>query len=110
MYNFDLGKNETLISIYDEVLVCQNDIQKIISVALTDKRLLFLDYATKEPYETLRVTSATNYVKIKEVFFYIDLKNIKEVKKDKLYKIIINNKKVIEFDNKDLYTELKDIK
>lgn len=107
MYNFNLEKNEELFGVFDDVLVRQNDKQKIISVALTNKRVLFLDFVNEEPNETLRVTRATNYIRQKEVFYFLNLDEIKSVSEDELFQIITKDNKVIEFDNKDLFKQLK---
>ena len=63
MYNFNFIENEELIEIFDEVLVKQNDNEKITTIAFTNKRLLFLDYITNDGLEALRITNKMNLVR-----------------------------------------------
>ena len=109
MYNFNLEKGESLYSVFDEVLVKQGNNQKVVSVALTDKRILFLDFVSREPYETLKGAQASNYIKIKEVFYYRNLNEIKEVKSSTFYEIKFNDSSFVEFDNEELFKALKEL-
>ena len=44
MYSLELMNNEEVIRIFDEIFVKQNKNEKITTIVLTNKRLLFLDY------------------------------------------------------------------
>ena len=79
MYNFNLKKNEELVYVLDDVLVNLNDNEYITTVALTTKRILFLDYYNLD--EELRIAKYKNEIKFKEVYYDIDLKNIDSVNK-----------------------------
>lgn len=79
MYNFNLKKNEELVYVLDDVLVNLNDNEYITTVALTTKRILFLDYYNID--EELRIAKYKNEIKFKEVYYDIDLKNIDSVNK-----------------------------
>jgi hypothetical protein len=79
MYNFNLKKNEKLVYVLDDVLVNLNDNEYITTVALTTKRILFLDYYNID--EELRIAKYKNEIKFKEVYYDIDLKNIDSVNK-----------------------------
>lgn len=107
MYNFNLEKNENVIGIFDDVLVGHNDIEKSLSIAITNKRILFLDYQPIEPLETLKGAHASSYIKIKEVIYSRYLEEIKELKKSSL-QIVFNDNYIISFDNKELYECLKE--
>lgn len=108
MYNFELIDNEKVIKIFDEVLIKQEDNQKITTIVLTDKRLLFLDYVTpNEGSEVLRIARGANYIKYKEVYYQIDLNKIVDITKKEYYQVILENKKTFEFDNDELYNLLK---
>ena len=109
MYNFNLEKNESLISVFDEVLIKQNDNQKLVSVAISDKRILLLDYVSIEPFETLKATQASHYIKMKEVFFSKKLKEIKSLENKSLYHLVFKDDFYFEFDNDDLYKLLKNV-
>ena len=37
MYNFNFIAGESLVSVFDDVMVSQNDNEKVISVAVTNK-------------------------------------------------------------------------
>ena len=108
MYNIDLLKNEKIIDIFDEVFIKQGNQEKYTTIAITNKRLLFLDYLTENDYsEVLRIAKGIDYLKYKEVYFEINLKNIKNIKEEKHY-ILFYDDKSFEFDNKELYLLLKD--
>lgn len=109
MYNFNLEKNESLISVFDDVLIKQNNNQKIVSVAITDKRILLLDYVSVEPFETLKAAQASHYIKMKEVFFSKKLKEIKNIENKSLYRLTFKDDFSFEFDNDDLFKQLKEI-
>jgi len=103
MYNFNFIENEELIEVFDEVYIRQNDNEKITTIALTNKRLLFLDYVTNDGLETLRITNKMNLVRSKEVYYSIDLDEIEKVYEDEYFVIKLKDNTEIEFNNKDLY-------
>lgn len=108
MYNFELIDNEKVIKIFDEVLIKQEDNQKITTIVLTDKRLLFLDYVTpNEGSEVLRIARGANYIKYKEVYYQIDLNKIVDITKKEYYQVVLENKMTFEFDDDELYNLLK---
>ena len=109
MYNFNFLKNEELIDIFENVMITQEKNERYIDIALTNKRLLFLDYDRFDPRENLRVGQGVDYVRYKEVFYYIDLKRIKTIiSNDEECTIIFNDdNKAINFDDEKLYKLLK---
>lgn len=108
MYNFNFIEDEKLINIFDEILIKQEKNEKITTIALTDKRLLFLDYITNDGYEALRIAKGINFVKYKDVYYEIDLSNIKSISdKDEYYLITLKDNTSFEFNNINLYKMLK---
>ena len=103
MYNFNFIENEELIEIFDEVLVKQNDNEKITTIALTNKRLLFLDYITNDGLEALRMTNKMNLVRTKEVYYQLNLDDIESLSEAEYYNIILKDGIEFEFNNKELY-------
>ena len=104
MYNFNFIDGEKLIDIFDDVLVKQGDNEKITTIALTDKRLLFLDYInTNDGLDALRIAKGINYTRYKDVYYQIDLNNIDSVDEDENYIVILKDKTVFEFNNEKLY-------
>ena len=111
MYNFDLTNNEEIIKVFEDVLIRQEENEKITTIALTNKRLLFLDYLIEnEGLEVLRIARAMDYIKYKEVYYQINLNDIENIIKDKYYKVILKNKKSFEFDKDELYSLLEQMK
>ena len=53
MYNLNLSKNEKLIQIFDNILITNNKEEKTTTMAITNKRLLFLDYLKKQYHEMI---------------------------------------------------------
>lgn len=108
MYNFNLIENETIVKVFDDVLISQGKNRKTTTVAVTNKRILFLEYIIQnEGLELLRVARGIDYMRCKEVYYQIELNIIKSVTKNKIYKITLENGKSFEFDNDELYNILK---
>lgn len=108
MYNFNLLKNEKIIKVFEEIYIIQEENEKVTTIALTNKRLLFLDYLNEnEGQEVLRIARGTNYLKIKDVYYYINLNDIKSITKEEYYQIILKNNQSFEFDDEELYNLLK---
>lgn len=104
MYDFNFIDNEELIDIFDNVLVIQDDIEKVTTIALTNKRLLFLDYLDiNDGMEALRISRGVYTVRSKSVYYYINLYDIECVSKDNYYKIMLKNNECINFDNDILF-------
>ena len=109
MYNFNFLKNEKLIQLFEDLCVKEGNNEKITTVALTNQRLLFLDYDNNDTRENLRISNKFNYIRTKEAYYVIELKDIKEINKKENYIIYTLNHK-IEFDNKELFKLLNNIK
>lgn len=108
MYNFNLLNDEKLIKVFDDIWISQNEKEKNTTVALTNQRLLFMDYDKNDYREDLRVGRGVNYIRYKEVYYFLELKNINSIsKKEDFYSINIKNSNSIEFDNTELYKLLK---
>ena len=108
MYNFNLLKNEELIKVFDNVFIKQEDNKKTTTIALTNKRILFLDYLTLNDYsEVLRISKGMDYLKYKEVYYEINLEELKSIKEQDNY-IVFYNDKSFEFNNEELFLILKD--
>ena len=110
MYNFDFLKNEELIEIFEDVWIVQGNNEKCMTIALTNQRLLFLDYDKFDPREDLRIGRGVDYLRAKEVYYSIDLKNIKNIidYNNNYYSINFrDDSKSIDFDDKQLFKLLK---
>ena len=103
MYNFNFVENEELIEVFDEVYIRQNDNEKITTIALTNKRLLFLDYVTNDGLETLRITNKMNLVRNKEVYYQLNLDDIELLSETEYYNIVLKDGIEFEFNNEELY-------
>ena len=60
MYNFNLNTNEELKEVFKDILIKLGDIEKTTTIALTNKRLLFLEYINNDPDEVLRISRGVN--------------------------------------------------
>lgn len=103
MYNFNFTSNEELIDVFDEVYIRQNNDEKITTIALTNKRLLFLDYIANDGLEVLRITNKMNLARIKEVYYSIDLDQIEKVYKDEYFIIKLKDNTSLEFNELKLF-------
>ena len=110
MYNFNFLENEKLIDIFDNTLIKQGNNEKITTIALTDKRLLFLDYLNiNNGIEAIRISRGVHYTRYKEVYYQIDLNEIKSLFENEYFSITLKDKTTIEFNNEQLYKLLASI-
>ncbi len=109
MYNFNFLRDEKLIQVFDDIWIKVNEQEKITTIALTNKRLLFLDYDNNDYRENLRISGKINYVRYKEVYYFIELENIKNIVKSETYRIDLSNSKTIDFNNEDLFKLIEKI-
>lgn len=108
MYNFNLLKDEEVIAIFDEVFIKQDDKEKTTTIAITNKRLLFLDYLVpNEGLEVLRIARGTSYPIYKDVYHQINLDDIETITREK---ITLENQTCFEYANNELYDLLKGVK
>ena len=109
MYNFNLEKGESIFGIFDDVLVEVNEEQVLVSVAISNKRIMLLDYQSVEPLETLKNAHASYYIKMKEVIFSRYLTDILELKNDSIYEVKFKDNNILSFEDKELFNALKKI-
>lgn len=107
MYNFNFLRDEKLIQVFDDIWIKVNDKEKITTIALTNKRLLFLDYDNNDYRENLRISGKLNYIRYKEVYYMVKLENIKNMANNDTYIINLIDGRNIEFDNEELYHLIK---
>lgn len=108
MYNFNLMNNEEVIAVFDKLFIKQDDNEKITTIALTNKRLLFLDYLVQnEGLEVLRIARGASYPMYKDIYHQTNLDDIEKITNEKSYKVILKDQTYFEFDNKELYDLLK---
>lgn len=107
MYNFELIDDESVVKIFDEVFIRQGENEKITSIVLTNKRMLFLEYIVlNEGNEVLRVARGVDYLRKKDVYYQVNLNDIIGIDKLEYYKVTLNNNMVFEFDNDELFSLL----
>jgi hypothetical protein len=109
MYNINLLKNEQVIAVFDDTFIKQGKNQKLTTIAITNQRLLFLDYFNETSIEeTLRIAKGIDYLRQKEIYYKIELKDITEVLEDDYYYIKLKDNTIIEFDEEELYNLIKE--
>ncbi len=104
MYNFNLEDNESVVIVLDNVLIKQGERSKETSVAVTNKRLLFLDNFNQVG-EDLRVSRGVSYNEEKDVYFSILLSDIVSINNNE----IVLNDNFIVVDNMDIINSLKEL-
>lgn len=108
MYNFELMNNEEVIKIFEEIFIKQNENEKITTIVVTNKRLLFLDYIVEnEGLEVLRIARGVDYPRYKEVYYQINLSDIEKIIEGENYQMILKNDMSFEFNDEELYKLLK---
>jgi hypothetical protein len=109
MYNINLLKNEQVIAVFDDTFIKQGKNRKLTTIAITNQRLLFLDYFNETSIEeTLRIAKGIDYLRQKEIYYKIELKDITEVLEDDYYYIKLKDNSIIEFDEEELYNLIKE--
>lgn len=103
MYNFNFEEGESLVKVFDPILIKQGDVEKNIAVAITTKRILFMGYLKNNPLDNMIPGEVIGVIKFKQVFFEIPLKSVQKVNDGDLYKVTMENGTNFEFKNKDLY-------
>ena len=108
MYNLNLSKNEKLIQIFDNILITNDIEEKTTTIAITNKRLLFLDYLnTNVALDALRITNKLNTIRCKDIYYELNLSDIKLTKQSNYYTIFKNNEPIFNFYNQEIYNLLK---
>lgn len=103
MYNFGLTKGENVIEIFDDIWICQGKNEKNTTVAVTNKRILFMDYDKYDPNEVFRVGRGVDYVRYKEVYYQINLDEIISIESGDYYNVFLSNGVNFGFDDEKLY-------
>ena len=109
MYNFDLIKNEEIIEIFDYLWISQGNKEKKTTVALTNKRLLFMDYDKFNPQETLRIARGIDYMRTKEVYYKINIADINSLNKEDTYIVYLKDNTSFEFDDDKFFKLLQEL-
>lgn len=102
MYDIKLEKNEQIILISDNTIINN----KLYTAVITNKRFLILDYPSQyhNSQEELRILGRINYIKMKEVIFSKELKDIKKIDSNK---ILFNDDTNINIKDKEIINKLK---
>lgn len=104
MYNIELQKNEEVIAVFDDTLIKQGKNQKFTTIAITNQRLLFLDFFNNTSIEeSLRIAQGIDYLRQKEVYYQIKLKDISSVSEEELYTIKLKDNTILEIEEKELF-------
>ena len=87
MYNFDLLNEEKIIYIAKEVYLKKEGTPHLITVVVTNERIIFLDYPDKNfnYEEDLRIARGMDYLKQKEEIYSNYLLNIETIIEEKEY-------------------------
>lgn len=87
MYEFLKLEDENILLISDDSILLKENVEKNISVIITDRRMLLLDYPEKSNNyeEALRTSRGSEYMLKKEPIFIIELDKIKSVEQDSNY-------------------------
>lgn len=84
MYEFQKNDNEEIVLISDNSILKKADKNILISIILTNKRMILLDYPVKSNNyeEAMRTSRGTSYILKKEPILIIDLKEIESIIED----------------------------
>lgn len=103
MYNFNLINGEEVIQVFEKEYVRQGKKEKNTTIAITNKRILFLDYVKEDPDEVLRVARGVDYVRYKEVYYKINLNDIESIELDDGYNVKLMDGTEFGFDNEEIF-------
>ena len=108
MYNLNLENNEELIEVFENEYVKQGNNEKNTTIAITNKRLLFLDYMKDDPDEVLRIARGVDYIRYKEIYYQIRLSEIEKILKKELYFVVLKDGNEFEFEDDKLFNLIND--
>ena len=93
MYNYKKLKNETIKYISDNALLKKDNDFKEISVILTNKRLILLDYPSpvNNFEEALRTGRNVGYMRQKEPILIVDLKDLDHIETEEIDKYVLKD-------------------
>lgn len=108
MYNFNLDNDEKIIEVFEGEYVKQGEKEKNTTIAITTKRILFMEFDYNDSNESLRVGRGIDFVRYKEIYYQINRKDIVSIKfNDDLYKVLLEDNTEFEFENDKIYELLK---
>jgi hypothetical protein len=110
MYDFDFLDDEKLIEVFDDIFIKNGNDEKITTVALTSKRILFLDYVRNDGLNDLRIMNKFNMMSFKKVYYVINLDEISSICKDDYYRVLLKDGMFFEFNNDVLFQLLVEYK
>lgn len=110
MYKYKKLRGEKIKYISDDALVKMGKEFKQVTIILTDKRLLFLDYpsAVNNFEEALRTGRNVNYLKQKEPILIIDLKDLDHIETEEIDKYVLKNGKFFSIQEDELRRKIID--
>jgi len=87
MYDFLKLEGENILLISDDAILLKENTEKNISVIITNKRMLLLDYPEKSNNyeEAMRTSRGSEYIMKKEPIFTIELDKIKSIEQQSNY-------------------------
>lgn len=103
MYNFNLIDDEKIIQVFEKEYVRQKNKEKNTTIAITNKRILFLDYVKDDPNEVLRIARGVDYVRYQEVYYKVNLSDIDSIDFDDGYNVRLIDGTEFAFDNEELF-------
>lgn len=109
MYDFELTNNEEVIAVFDHIWIYQENNEKNTTIAVTNKRILFMDYNQFDYKEVLRIGRNLDYIRQKEIYYQIKIEDICSIEKKEKYIVFLSNHTNFEFDDDNLFQLLKKI-
>lgn len=109
MYDLKKTLDEDIISIIDDSILKFEGKSREISIILTNKRIVFLDYpsAINNYEETMRISRGINYLRKKEPFFELEIKDLKSIEKGDFDKYQLKNGNYFFLESEKLRNELQ---
>lgn len=103
MYNFGLIDDEKVIEVFDDIWVREGNNEKNTTIALTNKRLLFMAYDKYDSNEVMRIARGVDYMRFKEVYYKINIADISSIETKENYVLHLKDNTELEFDNDNLF-------
>ena len=105
MYEFKKLDNEVIKLITDDVFLLKDNKKVNISAIVTNKRLILLDFESRDNNyeEALRTGLNMDYIKRKVPILIVNNEDIKEIKETRYYdKYTLNNDSYFNIENKEI--------
>ncbi len=108
MNNYNFLDGEELYLDIDNILVKNNNVSRLVTVVLTNKRIMLMDYINLvDGMEVLRIAKGMDYLRTRDVIYEIGINNISLEEREDSYYLLKDKRVEFSFYNQELYDNIR---